>query len=196
MTPLESKLANFIYLRERRLDDNGNLKVYRLPAGDGGGRFEVAGITERFDSAVVHKLVDLIGKGHYKAAEKLAKEYYIQDTDDAKKWTTIPWLEVFLRDAIFHRGEGGATKMLQIALNTLPRVGIGIKVDGGFGPKTAARLAHALNHTEPQAFLLELRKASEVYEKMIAPPVGNRAKFWRGLLARFDARYEFAKTFV
>ena len=41
------QIAASILEFEARRDKQGRLKVYRLPAGDGGGTFEVAGINDR-----------------------------------------------------------------------------------------------------------------------------------------------------
>jgi hypothetical protein len=46
-------------------DKKGHLRVYKLPPRDGGGRYEVAGINERFNKAVADRLVDLIETGDY-----------------------------------------------------------------------------------------------------------------------------------
>jgi hypothetical protein len=53
-------------------DKKGHLRVYKLPPRDGGGRYEVAGINERFNKAVADRLVDLIEAGDYDRAEELA----------------------------------------------------------------------------------------------------------------------------
>jgi hypothetical protein len=41
---------------ESRRDCKGHLMVYILPAGDGGGRYEVGGINERYNKAVADAL--------------------------------------------------------------------------------------------------------------------------------------------
>jgi len=41
--------ADIINFEARRDKRNGHLVVYNLPKNDGGGRYEVAGINERYD---------------------------------------------------------------------------------------------------------------------------------------------------
>ena len=50
--------------------------------------------------------------------------------------------------------------------------------------------------TDPRTLLTALRKAREGYERRIAPPVGARAKFWKGLQNRWNAAHAFALTLL
>ena len=53
-------MAKAIVEFEARRDAKGRLAVYALPAGDGGGRYEVAGINDRYHKAEVDHVVALI----------------------------------------------------------------------------------------------------------------------------------------
>jgi hypothetical protein len=53
-------MATAIVDFEARRDRNGHLKVYKLPAGDGGGTYEVAGINECYNKNTADVLVSLI----------------------------------------------------------------------------------------------------------------------------------------
>ena len=119
---LRKKIARSIVNFEARRDAQGHLRVYSLPAGDGGGRYEVAGINERYHPQEAAKLRDLINAGDYEEAEDYATEVIAQYTDIVSKWRTVPGIEAYLRDCVFNRGPGGAAKILQMAL--------GVKVDG------------------------------------------------------------------
>jgi hypothetical protein len=53
---------------EARRDKQGNLRVYNLPAADGGGSYEVAGINDRYHPEAASKLKQLIGDGKQQEA--------------------------------------------------------------------------------------------------------------------------------
>lgn len=179
--PYQLSIGQFILNVEARRDEKGRLAVYKLPKGDGGGTFEVAGINDRYHPHQADYLRDLINNGQHVAAEQAAVEYLLSYTDVVAGWTSITAFQAFLRDCAFNRGAGGAAKILQIAL--------GVTSDGHVGPLTLAA-SNALD--DRRAFLAKLRAARETYERQIAPPIGARAKFWRGLVNRWDAAYKFA----
>lgn len=243
-------IAKFIFDCEARHDERGHLAIYKLPAGDGGGRFEIAGINDRYDhdeaeqlkrlaseadtdaeqaaivthmanvaaeftrhfflpsassflentTALANRLRDLWIDRQYDQVEQEAQEYYLENTDVvAAQWLWISELarpaaraageaiEAYLRDTAFNRGIRGAAKILQRAL--------GVTADGSIGPITRAALAKAAVH-DPAGLLLALRAQTEAYERAIAPPVGVRAKFWKGLVNRWDKRLDFARSFL
>lgn len=95
-----------------------------------------------------------------------------------------PAAQAVLRDTAFNRGPTGAARILQMALD--------VEVDGKVGPMTLAALHRA--EKEPRAFLLRFREAREAYERKVAPPSGARAKFWKGLVNRWDSSTIFANT--
>ena len=163
------KMAQWIVNQEARRDAQGRLKVYNLPANDGGGRFEVAGINERYDTSECLKLVAMLNAGQYAAAERDAAEYIARQTDAAAKWTRLPAAELFLRDTIFNRGLGGATKILQMALGGVAR----------------SQVATAVSQAEqnPRVFIERLRAAREEYEWKV---VGRRANMVAGLTNRWN----------
>jgi hypothetical protein len=162
-------MAQWIVNQEARRDAQGRLKVYNLPANDGGGRFEVAGINERYDTSECLKLVAMLNAGQYAAAEHEAALYIASQTDAAAKWTRLPAAELFLRDTIFNRGLGGATKILQMALGGVAR----------------SQVATAVSHAEqnPRLFIQRLRAAREEYEWKV---VGRRANMVAGLTNRWN----------
>jgi hypothetical protein len=94
-----------------------------VPPGDGGGRYQVAGINERFNKAVADRLVDLIEAGEYDRAEELAREFVASGTDVVVTWSKIPGTEFYLRYTVFNRGHAGAAKILQMALGVGPEGG-------------------------------------------------------------------------
>jgi len=184
--PHELEIAKHILDSEARRDKSGRLSVYRLPAGDGGGTFEVAGINDRYHPEAATRIAELIGKKQYTKAEAEALEYILKFTDSVANWATTPSAEAALRDTAFNRGPTGCARILQMALN--------VDVDGLVGPKTLSALRRA--EGEPRAFLLRFREAREAYELKVAPPKGTRAKFWKGLVNRWDSTTKFANTLV
>lgn len=169
---------------EARRDRNGRLAVYKLPAGDGGGTYEVAGINDRFHPAAAARLRSLIERKKFVQAEVEAVEHILKVTDTAGGWARTPATEAALRDTAFNRGTTGCARILQMALD--------VAVDGKVGPVTLAALHRA--EREPRAFLLRFREAREAYELKVAPPVGKRMKFWKGLVSRWDQTTKFANT--
>jgi hypothetical protein len=97
-------MAKFILDFEARRDNKGRLAVYRLPAGDGGGDYEVAGINERYHPKEAAELSALIRAGKYHDAEKRAREIMIDHTSAVAAWNKSPAVEFFLRDTAFNRG--------------------------------------------------------------------------------------------
>ncbi|MGE5261661.1 MAG: peptidoglycan-binding protein [Actinomycetota bacterium] len=179
------KMAKQIVDFEASRDKKGHLQVYKLPPGDGGGAYEVAGINERYNKAVADRLAELIDAGEYDRAEELARDFVASDTDVVITWSKIPAIESYLRDSVFNRGHAGAAKILQMAL--------GVEPDGVVGPRTRAVLAVA--ERDPDRLLNDLRAARERYEREV---VGRdaRSKFWKGLVKRWDNALKFARTFL
>lgn len=182
--PKRIDMAKFILDSEARRDKQGNLRVYNLPAADGGGSFEVAGINDRYHPEAANKLKKLIQDGKQWEAEEYVKSYLMDYTNVVSNWTRNPAVEAFLRDTAFNRGPKGALRILQIAL--------GVADDGKFGPITEAAMG---KHT-PSELLDKLRKARETYELRVAPPVGARKQFWAGLENRWNNALKFSKTFI
>lgn len=176
---MAEKIVNF----EARRDNQGRLKVYPLPPGDGGGTYEVAGINDRFHPVEAANLRRLVESGRYDEAEDYAQRYIASYTDAGDRWTPFDAVESYLRDCIFNRGAGGAASIYQMAL--------GVRVDSDVGPITRA----AGERVRPAPFLLRMRAARERYEREV---VGRdeRSRFWRGLVNRWNNALTFAQEFL
>lgn len=178
------KIGSFIVACEARVDSGGNLLIYNLPKGDGGGLYEIAGINDRYHPQAALALATLIRQGKHQDARDLAVRYILEYTDVVKDWHPHIAVESYLRDCAFNRGPRGAAKIYQRA--------VGAKIDGAVGPVTKATGA-----VIPAAELLtSLRRARESYELEVAPPVGSRRKFWKGLQSRWDKALRFAERFL
>lgn len=178
------KMASIIINYEARRDQQGHLMVYHLPAGDGGGKYEVAGINEKFNKQVCDQLVALVEAKKFAEAEAVANEFIAKDTDRAADWTTIPAFEFFFRDCVFNRGGKGGARIVQRA--------VGVKDDGDIGPITRQAIVEAQKN--PDKFFAALRAAREQYER---DPVGRdeTSQFWKGLVNRWNKAIASAKTF-
>jgi hypothetical protein len=172
-SPHRMAMARVILEFEARRDAQGRIAVYRLPAGDGGGRYEVAGINERYHKAVCDELAALIRAGRHAEAEARAAEHIAQYTDKAAAWTHNAGVEFFLRDCMFNRGPGGAAWILQKA--------VGVATDSDVGPITLA--ASQAAEADPRQLIDRLRQAREAYERLRR---SEASRFWPGLVNRWS----------
>jgi hypothetical protein len=161
---------------EGRKDKQGNLAVYKLPSGDMGGNYEVAGINDRYHPEAFKAISSLPAQERAKAAAEYIQGYtapLVQKLPQA--------LQPFTQDLAFNRGLGGATKYIQQGLNTL---GQKVAVDGGLGPKTL----QAINQVEPRALMRAASDAQLQDEYNMAERNPARKKFIPGLEARIRNR--------
>ena len=161
---------------EGRKDKQGNLAVYKLPSGDMGGNFEVAGINDRYHPEAFKAISSLPAQERAKAAAE-----YIQGYTAPLVEKLPQTLQPFTQDLAFNRGLGGATKYIQQGLNAL---GQKVAVDGGFGPKTLA----AINQVEPRALMRAASQAQLEDEYRMAERNPARKKFIQGLESRIRNR--------
>lgn len=170
--------ADFTFQREARKDDQGRLSVYAPPKGDGGGAYEVAGITAKYQPNEANRLKSLIAQGKHDQAEQEAKEFYRKRASPFIQHTTNKGLQLQLADSVHHRGEGGLRRILQRAT--------------GFDTKNYGQLISQLEK-DPQA-LDRFNKARIDYEmKEIDRGRQSRVKFREGLMNRFTQAHQAAK---
>jgi peptidoglycan hydrolase-like protein with peptidoglycan-binding domain len=167
---------------EGRRDNAGNLKVYKLPAADGGGTFEVAGINDKYHPEAAVKLRDM------KPADRMAYavEYianYVRR--DALKYPTA--LQPYVADIIFNRGAGGCAKYAQESLNALGYDPV--TVDGDLGTKSQAALA-SIPAEDLVNFAVAMADAQLRHELRLADKNAERADFLPGLLNRVNQRLQ------
>lgn len=161
---------------EGRFDKQGNLAVYQLPAGDGGGKYEIAGINDGYHPEAFKAISQLEPSQRAEAAAEYIKGY------TAPLVSKVPGtIQPFVQDLAFNRGMGGATKYLQQGLNTL---GANIRVDGSMGPKTL----EAISNVQPQALMRAASDAQLQDEVRRAEANPERRKFLPGLEARIRNR--------
>lgn len=164
--------ADFTFNREARLDSKGRLKVYNPPSGDGGGAFEVAGITARYQREEATRLRSLIQQGKHEQAKSEAKAFFRKRAEPFTKYAKQQGLQLQLADTVHHRGEGGLRRVLQRAT--------------GSKSKSYATLIRQLD-SDPEA-LGKFNKARVDYELIeIDRGRSSRKRFKEGLLNRFAA---------
>ena len=161
---------------EGRKDKQGNLAIYKLPTGDMGGNFEVAGINDRYHPEAFKAISSLPAQERAKAAAEYIQGY------TAPLVEKLPQaIQPFTQDLAFNRGLGGATKYIQQGLNSL---GQKVAVDGGMGPKTLT----AINQVEPRALMRAASQAQLEDEYRMAERNPARKKFIQGLESRIRNR--------
>jgi hypothetical protein len=181
------EVAQWIVNAEARRDAQGRIRIFKLKPADGGGRFEYAGINDRYHPEALREIRALVADGRHLEAERYAVNYIAAYTDDVKLWRLLPAMEAFLRDAAFNRGPKGALRILQLAL--------GVADDGRWGPVTRGALEGA-QEASAAVLLKKLRGARERYERRIAPPVGARAEFWPGVVNRWNNAERMARGYL
>jgi hypothetical protein len=201
MTPAEKRhaMGKAIVQFEGRYKD-GKLQHYKLPAGDGGGQGEVAGINEKYHPKEYAKLRGLIEGGAHQEAEHEAARYIEEYTRGVLKFFPSPQsaeenpaIEFVLRDTCFNRGAKGAATVLQIALGMSD-------IDGLVGPMTHREFSKQLDDPGSAEVLKNLTKARETYERNVYTWKPNArdesSKFWKGLENRWAKAHEVAGEFV
>lgn len=107
--------AEFTFGVEARRDKQGRLRVYSPPSGDGGGAFEIAGITSRYQPKEAARLRQLVESGQSDVAEAEAKEFYRRRAAPFTRFTENKGVQFQVSDIVHHRGEGGLRRVLQRA---------------------------------------------------------------------------------
>ncbi|CUH51898.1 lysozyme family protein [Shimia marina] len=169
-----SEMVQRIVNSEARRNARGELVVYALRPEDGGGRYEVAGINERYHSEKAAELKALIEAGHPIQAEREAVRYIKEYTNTSGAISENPGLSYNLRDCAWNRGPTGAIKILQGALE--------VATDGHFGPISQAALTQASR--DFTALLQSIRTSRENYERTRGRD--ESSIFWNGLKKRWN----------
>jgi len=191
-------LAMEIVDDEARRDERGHIKLYPLPAADGGGQAEYAGINSRWHPEMFSQLHQMDPARREISAAAYIDGYF-------RKFLKGPWkspaVEYLMMDACFNRGPGGATVICQWALR---QMGFVLEADGLWGTKTRGVLAGVQEDTnEVQEFIRRFREARESYEQASDPvPMIKKAgrdessDFWDGLVNRWNETTTFASSIV
>lgn len=162
---------------EARRDKLGNVAVYKLPSGDMGGTYEVAGINDRYHPGEARRLANLPPEQREIEAARYIRKYTAPIVDKMPDE-----MKAFVQDMAFNRGAGGATKYIQQGLNDL---GIRVAVDGKLGPQTLK----AIQGVQPRSLMQAASNAQLQDEYARAQSNPERRKFLQGLENRIRNRF-------
>jgi len=162
---------------EARRDKLGNVAVYKLPSGDMGGTYEVAGINDRYHPGEARRLANLPPEQREIEAARYIRKYTAPIVDKMPDE-----MKAFVQDLAFNRGAGGATKYIQQGLNDL---GVNVAVDGKLGPKTL----QAIQSVQPRSLMQAASNAQLQDEYARAKTNPERRKFLQGLENRIRNRF-------
>jgi hypothetical protein len=169
--------ADIVFQNEARRDKRGRLSVYSPPEGDGGGSFEVAGITARYQPREAARLRQLVSEGRHDEAEEAAKDFYRRRAEPFVKHSQNPGVQLQLTDTVHHRGEGGLRSILRIATGT--------------SDLSSAEMI-AMIDRDPDG-LRKFHEARRNYERRVVDRGReSRAKFRQGLENRFQKVYDLS----
>ncbi len=175
----------FIYWYEKRLDESGNLKVYKLPRWDKWGTYEVAGINDKYHPREAAHLASLIRSGRQDEAKRQAMKYIEQFTQWKNKVISQNrGVNFMMLDATFHRGWWGSASMASYIL------------DGQFSSDWDWNKQARWNQLEkqnPQWLIARIKDARRAYEIYI---FGRREQFWAGFESRWDKAQRQANSFA
>lgn len=171
---------------EARRDKDGFPILYELPANDGGGRFEIAGINERYHPEALERIKAAKPKDRERLCAEYIEDYTLKGTGLDRIDLSLG-VRFYVLDTTFNRGPGGSAWVVQQALK---RLGIPVIVDMEWGPKTRAALELA-DGRGSERLLAMLRQMRELYER---EKVGMRSNLWRGLVNRWDRALVIARN--
>lgn len=122
-TPHADTFGKEIINLEARRDNDGNITTYKLPAADGGGTHEIAGINNKYHPKAYARIKKLIDAGKHQEAEQAVSDYIISYTQPAcdlliTQGVNSAAAEFMLRDIYFNMGPGGTDKVLKRAFPT------------------------------------------------------------------------------
>lgn len=118
----QKDIYNIMLSQEIRRDSSGRPMVYQLPAADGGGTYEVAGLNDKYNPAEAQALKAMIQSGApTPAIESFIRAAYKQKTQFGANYlppSHSQGLELFLRDCSLNHSERGVRTILARAVGT------------------------------------------------------------------------------
>lgn len=173
--------TDFMFESEARFNRAGKLRVYEPPPGDGGGEYEVAGITQAAEPREAATLKQMVENGQTEEATAYAKNFYQKRAEPYTSLTGNKGLQLQIADATHHRGEGGLRRILQRAT--------------GSDSKDYGELVSGLSARKDS--LEAFDKARRDYEwEEVDRGLPWRRKFRQGLENRFNNAAAAARSFL
>jgi hypothetical protein len=167
-----------------------SLRVTRLPSGDGGGTWEIAGICDGIEPKEFNLIKSMLDRGDREAAWDECLRYVLDNTEPlvAKGVAGSYPIEFMLRDMTFNMGVAGTTKVVQRMLD--------IGIDGKWGKNTQAKWTHAIQSWDEMVVLDLLDRACRARYHSIVRANPVKEKFLTGWMNRCDARHAYALTLL
>lgn len=185
----ERMAAKILNMEDYRVTGPESLRVTPLPSGDGGGKWEIAGICDGIEPEMFKAIKKELDQGNRDTAWTMCLDYVIENTDSAVTFgKTGVGVEFMLRDIIFNMGKGGCIKVMQSR--------VGVKVDGAFGPITRKAWMDYINKTSEVNVIKELDDSCRQRYYNIAKANPVKKKFLKGWMNRCDEREKFALKLI
>ena len=177
-------------MEDYKITGPDSLRVTRLPSGDGGGTWEIAGICDGIEPKEFNLIKSMLDRGDREAAWDECLRYVLANTEPlvSKGVAGSYAIEFMLRDMTFNMGVAGATKVVQRMLD--------IDIDGKWGKNTQAKWTDAILSWEESEVLDMLDRACRARYCSIVRANPVKAKFLTGWSNRCNARHAYALTLL
>lgn len=177
-------------MEDYKITGPDSLRVTRLPSGDGGGKWEIAGICDGIEPKEFNLIKSMLDRGDREAAWDECLRYVLANTEplvDKGVAGSYP-IEFMLRDMTFNMGTAGTTKVVQRMLD--------IGIDGKWGKTTQAKWTDVIQSREEMAVLDLLDRACRARYRSIVKANPVKEKFLTGWMNRCNARLAYALTLL
>ena len=177
-------------MEDYKITGPDSLRVTRLPSGDGGGKWEIAGICDGIEPKEFNLIKSMLDQGDRDAAWEECLRYVLANTEPlvSKGVAGSYAIEFMLRDMTFNMGVAGTTKVVQRML--------GIDIDGKWGKTTQAEWTDVILSRDEMAVLDLLDRACRARYHSIVKANPVKEKFLTGWMNRCNARLAYALTLL
>lgn len=188
-------MATLLNFEDDRITGPASLRVMRLPEGDGGGTYEIAGICDGIEPKVFNAIKAELEAGNRDKAWDMCIDYVEKKTHNGQVWSPENLaIEFFLRDIIFNMGDGGCVSVIQRTINYYGESKV--VVDGAWGPKTKKAWEEILSAMTPESLLSALVLCRNQRYKAIATANPKKEKFLKGWYSRTSKAETYAKKLL
>lgn len=188
----EKMMATLLNFEDDRVTGPASLRVMRLPEGDGGGNYEIAGICDGIEPKEFNAIKAKLEEGKRDEAWEMCLDYVEKKTHNGKVWSpSLLAVQFFLRDMIFNMGDGGCANVIQRTINYIGEDYV--TVDGKWGPKTEKAWGHVLDRLDEEVILDKLAECRNQRYKAIAESNPKKAKFLKGWYNRTEKALKYAE---
>lgn len=188
-------MATLLNFEDARITGPSSLRVMRLPEGDGGGTYEIAGICDGIEPKVFNAIKIELEAGNRVKAWDMCIDYVEKKTHNGRVWSPENLaIEFFLRDTVFNMGDGGCVNVMQRTINHYGESKV--VVDGAWGPKTKKAWEELLYITVPVNLLSALVICRNQRYRAIVEANPKKEKFLKGWYSRTSKAETYAKKLL